>query len=72
MISPKQIATFLLGAAAGYGLYKYKNMSAAEKEQLKSDLKAKAEQLSKETKTFFDDLFNKKKSRPDDRNTTSI
>ena len=34
MVSPKHIATFLLGAAAGYALFKYNSMTDEEKERI--------------------------------------
>jgi vacuolar-type H+-ATPase subunit H len=48
MVNPKHIATFLLGAAAGYALFKYNSMSDEEKEKMFSDLKDKANNLKDE------------------------
>lgn len=59
----KQIAAFLLGAAAGYGLFKYNSMSAEEKEKLKASLKAKADKLKQETGEMLKDVL-KKKDQP--------
>lgn len=53
-VNAKHIATFLLGAAAGYAAYKYANMSDEEKEKLMADLKAKAEDLKKEAEGAAD------------------
>lgn len=56
----KQIATFLLGAAAGYGFFKYNSLSAEEKEKLKTDLKNKANQFKEEAGEMLKDLLKKK------------
>jgi vacuolar-type H+-ATPase subunit H len=48
MVNPKHIATFLLGAAAGYAMFKYNSMTEEEKEKLFSDLKEKANNLKDE------------------------
>jgi uncharacterized protein YicC (UPF0701 family) len=48
MVNPKHIATFLLGAAAGYALFKYNSMSDEEKEKMYADLKEKANNLKDE------------------------
>jgi hypothetical protein len=48
MVNPKHIATFLLGAAAGYALFKYNSMTDEEKEKMYADLKAKANNLKDE------------------------
>lgn len=65
-VSSKHIATFLLGAAAGYAAFKYANMSDEEKEKLMADLKAKANDLKKEAegaadkaKDYFEELRTK-------------
>ncbi len=65
-VSPKHIATFLLGAAAGYAAFKYANMSEEEKEKMMADLKAKANDLKNEAegaadkaKEYFDELRTK-------------
>jgi hypothetical protein len=46
-VNSKHLATFLLGAAAALGAYKYANMSEEEKEKLANDLKDKANRLKK-------------------------
>lgn len=48
MVNPKHIATFLLGAAAGYALFKYNSMTDEEKEKMFADLKEKANNLKDE------------------------
>lgn len=48
MVNPKHIATFLLGAAAGYGLFKYNSMTDEEKEKMFASLKEKANNLKEE------------------------
>jgi vacuolar-type H+-ATPase subunit H len=48
MVNPKHIATFLLGAAAGYALFKYNSMTDEEKEKMYADLKEKANNLKDE------------------------
>jgi hypothetical protein len=44
-VNNKNLATFLLGAAAAFGAYKYMNMTDEEKEKLTSSLKEKANKL---------------------------
>ncbi|TCJ14106.1 hypothetical protein EPD60_08835 [Flaviaesturariibacter flavus] len=44
-VNNKHLATFLLGAAAAFGAYKYANMSDEEKEKLAASLKDKAKKL---------------------------
>ena len=44
-VGNKQLATFLLGAAAAFGAYKYMNMSDEEKEKLAANIKDKANKL---------------------------
>jgi hypothetical protein len=44
-INSKHLATFLLGAAAAFGAYKYMNMTDEEKEKLANDIKDKANRL---------------------------
>ena len=44
-VSNKHLATFLLGAAAAFGAYKYSNLSDEEKEKLQASLKEKAGKL---------------------------
>ncbi len=70
MLNLKQMATFLLGAAAGYGLFKYNSLSAEEKEKLKSDLKAKAGKIKDEAEELLKDVL-KKKDQPDNTQTNS-
>jgi hypothetical protein len=62
-VNAKHIATFLMGAAAGYAAYKYANMTEEEKEKMMADLKAKAEDLRKQAegaadkaRDYFDEL----------------
>ncbi|MBY0476315.1 MAG: DUF4962 domain-containing protein [Chitinophagaceae bacterium] len=62
MFNLKQISTFFLGAAAGYGLFKYNSMSDEEKQKLKEDLKAKAEKIKEEAENMFNDVLKKKGS----------
>ncbi len=50
-ISTKNIATFLLGAAAGAAVLKYASMTDEEKEQLMQSLKTKAGKLKEEAET---------------------
>jgi len=50
-ISTKNIATFLLGAAAGAAIYKYASMTDEEKEQMIQSLKSKAGKLREEAET---------------------
>lgn len=65
-VNSKHIATFLLGAAAGYAAFKYSSMSEEEKEKLMADLKAKAQDLKTEAegmaekaKEYFEELKTK-------------
>jgi hypothetical protein len=44
-VNNKHLATFLLGAAAAFGAYKYMNMTEEEKEKLATDIKEKANKL---------------------------
>lgn len=44
-VNNKHLATFLLGAAAAFGAYKYMKLSDEEKEQLATSLKDKANKL---------------------------
>ena len=62
----KQIASFLLGAAAGYAAFKYSSMTDEEKEKFMADLKAKADDLKNEAegaadraKEYFEELKTK-------------
>jgi len=65
-VNSKHIATFLLGAAAGYAAFKYSNMSDEEKEKLMNDIKTKAKDLKTEAegmadkaKEYFEELKTK-------------
>ncbi len=65
-VNSKHIATFLLGAAAGYAAFKYSSMTEDEKEKLMADLKAKAQDLKTEAeglagkaKEYFEELKTK-------------
>src|SRR5215208_6104812 len=44
-VNSKHMATFLLGAAAAFGAYKYLNMTDEEKQKLGEDIKDKANKL---------------------------
>ena len=44
-VNSKHMATFLLGAAAAFGAYKYLNMTDEEKQKLGEDIKNKANKL---------------------------
>ncbi len=44
-VNSKHLATFLLGAAAAFGAYKYMKLTDEEKEKLAADLKEKANKL---------------------------
>jgi hypothetical protein len=50
MISPKHLATFLMGAAAGAAIMKYNSMTPEEQQNLIADLKQKAEDAQDEAK----------------------
>ncbi len=65
-VNAKHMATFLLGAAAGYAAFKYSSMSDEEKEKLMADMKAKAQGLKTEAegmadkaKEYFEELRTK-------------
>ena len=65
-VNSKHIATFLLGAAAGFAAFKYASMTEEEKEKMMADLKAKAQDLKSEAegmadkaKDYFDELKTK-------------
>ncbi len=65
-VNSKHMATFLLGAAAAYGAYKYSKLSPEEKENLVSGLKEKANNLKDQAgdsvdkaKDFFSELKTK-------------
>lgn len=65
----KHLATFLLGAAAAFGAYKYLNMSDEEKEKLANDLKEKANKLKDQALAAEDraaDYFNELKTKGTD------
>ncbi len=66
MVNPKHIATFLLGAAAGYALFRYSSMTDEEKEKLYANLKEKANNLKDEAENaagkagdYFEELKTK-------------
>lgn len=65
-VSNKHLATFLLGAAAAFGAYKYMNMTDEEKEKLAANIKDKAHKL-KDTALDAEDkamqYFNELKSK---------
>jgi hypothetical protein len=65
-VSNKHMATFLLGAAAAYGAYKYSKLSDEEKEKLSASLKEKAHKLKDQAegtmdkaKEYFEELKTK-------------
>jgi coenzyme F420-reducing hydrogenase alpha subunit len=65
-VSNKHMATFLLGAAAAYGAYKYSKLSDEEKEKLSATLKDKAHKLKDQAegtmdkaKEYFEELKSK-------------
>ncbi|GAB4093893.1 hypothetical protein [Flaviaesturariibacter terrae] len=65
-LSNKQLATFLLGAAAAFGAYKYANMTDEEKEKLAASLKEKANMLKDTALDAEDkaaDYFNELKTK---------
>jgi ElaB/YqjD/DUF883 family membrane-anchored ribosome-binding protein len=69
MVTPKHLATFLLGAAAGAALMKYNSMTDEEKEKLISDLKSKAETVKNEAEEGlgkFRDYFDELKSKSEE------
>ncbi len=66
MVNSKHIATFILGAAAGFAAAKYATMSDEEKEKLIQSLKDKANQFKDEAekatdkaKDYFEELKTK-------------
>ncbi|MBB1286256.1 hypothetical protein HRH25_17870 [Flavisolibacter sp. BT320] len=68
-VNNKQWATFLLGAAAAFGAYKYMNMSDEEKEKLAASLKDKANKLKDQAVSAEDkamDYFNELKTKGTD------
>lgn len=65
-LSSKHLATFLLGAAAAFGAYKYMKMTDEEKEKLANDIKDKANKLKdaaldaeKQAMDYFNELKEK-------------
>ena len=68
-VNNKQWATFLLGAAAAFGAYKYMNLSDEEKEKLATSLKDKANKLKDQAVAAEDramDYFNELKTKGTD------
>ena len=68
-VNNKQMATFLLGAAAAFGAYKYINMTDEEKEKLATSLKEKANKLKDQAVSAEDkalDYFNELKTKGSD------
>jgi septation ring formation regulator EzrA len=65
-VNSKHLATFLLGAAAAFGAYKYMKMTDEEKEKLANDIKDKANKLKdsamdaeKQAMEYFNELKSK-------------
>ena len=68
-MNSKHWATFLLGAAAAFGAYKYMNMTDEEKEKLAASLKEKANKLKDQAVAAEDqamDYFNELKTKGTD------
>ena len=68
-VNNKQMATFLLGAAAAFGAYKYINMTDEEKEKLATNLKEKANKLKDQAVSAEDqamEYFNELKTKGSD------
>lgn len=68
-VNNKQWATFLLGAAAAFGAYKYMNMTDEEKEKLATSLKDKANKLKDQAVSAEEqalDYFNELKTKGTD------
>lgn len=68
-VNNKHLATFLLGAAAAFGAYKYMNLSDEEKEKLATNLKDKANKLKDQAVAAEDkalDYFNELKTKGSD------
>ena len=68
-VNSKHWATFLLGAAAAFGAYKYMNMTDEEKEKLAASLKDKANKLKDQAVAAEDratDYFNELKTKGTD------
>lgn len=53
-VNSKHMATFLLGAAAAFGAYKYSKLSDEEKEKLIATLREKAHNLKDQAETTVD------------------
>ena len=70
MFNIKQVSTFLLGAAAGYAIFKYNSMTDEEKQNLKTDLEVKANKLKEEAETLFNNVL--KKSEDNDNKQTNV
>lgn len=65
-VNSKHWATFLLGAAAAFGAYKYSNLTDEEKEKLAASLKDKANKLKDQAVAAEDqamDYFNELKTK---------
>jgi uncharacterized protein with von Willebrand factor type A (vWA) domain len=65
-VNSKHLATFLLGAAAAIGAYKYSKLTDEEREKLATDLKDKANKLKKSALEAEDqalDYFNELKTK---------
>jgi hypothetical protein len=68
-VKSKHLATFLLGAAAAFGAYKYMKMTDEEKEKLAANLKEKANKLKDSAIDAEDkamEYFNELKSKGSD------
>lgn len=68
-VNSKHWATFLLGAAAAFGAYKYMNMTDEEKEKLAASLKEKANKLKDQAVSAEEqalDYFNELKTKGTD------
>jgi hypothetical protein len=68
-VNNKHLATFLLGAAAAFGAYKYINMTDEEKEKMAANLKDRANKLKDQAVAAEDkaiDYFNELKTKGTD------
>jgi membrane protein involved in colicin uptake len=68
-VNNKHLATFLLGAAAAFGAYKYVNLSDEEKEKMAASLKDRANKLKDQAVAAEDkalDYFNELKTKGSD------
>lgn len=68
-VNNKQWATFLLGAAAAFGAYKYMNLTDEEKEKMAASLKEKANKIKDQAVAAEDqamDYFNDLKTKGTD------